>query len=461
MKKGELPKVGFQSNRIGFITLAATTILAIGATILSFSFGYFIIVQNLFYFPIILACIYYTRRGFAFSVIIACIYFILTVAFTHDSEILLQAFVRVLIFILVAGVITYLSSGQKRLAEKLRQQRDHLEDLIHERTWQLEKDITERKQAEHALSERYKELRCLYNIDEISSRTEFNDKEIYKKVINVLPQAWQYPEITVARLTLHGKKFETKNYRDTEWKQSADINIYGVKAGEVEVNYLKKRPELDEGPFMKEERYLINSIAEQLARITETKQVEEEHLKVIEYRELDKLKTNLLSTVSHELRTPLAGIKGYTTLLLDYYNKLKRKQIWETLKAIDSSTDRLTELIEHLLDMSRLDAGLLRLNLETVKPSDIFLAAVSEAKLRAPNYKFKTEINHQLPMITADVKRLRQVIDNLLDNAIKYSPEGIEITVRAKINAEELLVCVADQGMGIPAAEVTKIFDRM
>jgi PAS domain S-box-containing protein len=195
--------------------------------------------------------------------------------------------------------------------------------------------------------------------------------------------------------------------------------------------------------------------------IAEHRRAEEEHHKVDEYRELDRLKINLLSTVSHELRTPLAGIKGYTTLLLDYFTKLRRKQIWDALKAIDSSTDRLTELIEHLLDMSRLDAGLLRLNLETVKPSDIFLAAVSEAKLRAPNYKFKTEINHQLPMITADVKRLRQVIDNLLDNAVKYSPEGIEITVRAKINAEELLVCVTDQGMGIPAAEVTKIFDRM
>ena len=83
--------------------------------------------------------------------------------------------------------------------------------------------------------------------------------------------------------------------------------------------------------------------------------------KVIEYRELDRLRTDLLSTVSHELRTPLAGIKGYTTLLMDYYNKLKRTQKWESLVAIDSSTDRLTDLIDHLLDMSRLDSGLFRL----------------------------------------------------------------------------------------------------
>ena len=194
--------------------------------------------------------------------------------------------------------------------------------------------------------------------------------------------------------------------------------------------------------------------------ITARMQAEEEHKKVIEYRELDKLRTSLLSTVSHELRTPLAGIKGYVTLLLDYFNKLKTAQKWESLEAIDQSTDRLTELIEHLLDMSRLDAGLLRLDLQPIEPQNIFLTAVEEAKLRSPKYRFKTKVAARMPIVTADAKRLRQVIDNLLDNAVKYSNEGTEIVVQTEVKQGELLVGVADQGRGIPATEIKKIFDR-
>jgi two-component system cell cycle sensor histidine kinase/response regulator CckA len=204
---------------------------------------------------------------------------------------------------------------------------------------------------------------------------------------------------------------------------------------------------------------LIGTVAV-FENITRRRQAEEEHRKVIEYRELDSLKTNLLSTVSHELRTPLASIKGYSSLLLMYDRKLEKAQKRESLEAIDRSTDRLTELIGHLLDMSRLNAGMLRLNMASVKPSTILLAAVTEARLRAPKYKFNEKIKRQLPALTADSGRLRQVIDNLLDNAIKYSPEGTEITVCSEIKGEELLVSVADHGRGISAQEVDKIFDR-
>jgi PAS domain S-box-containing protein len=194
--------------------------------------------------------------------------------------------------------------------------------------------------------------------------------------------------------------------------------------------------------------------------ITERLQAMEEHQKNIEYKEIDRMKTNLLSTVSHELRTPLAGIKGYVTLLLDYYTKLKKTQKWESLEAIDDSTDRLTELIEHLLDMSRLDSGLFKLHLVPVDAHDVIATAIKEAKMRAPNYHFSITMASRLPEVTADAKRLRQVIDNLLDNAIKYSAEGTEINIKAEVKAGELKISVIDQGRGIPEGEKDKIFDR-
>jgi len=197
------------------------------------------------------------------------------------------------------------------------------------------------------------------------------------------------------------------------------------------------------------------------ADVTARMQAIAEHEKIGEYKELDKLKTNLLSTISHELRTPLASIKGYASLLLMYNEKLEEKQKNESLEAIDRSTDRLTELIDHLLDMSRLDAGLLRLGLDTVNPKDLVTAAVEEAKMRAPRYRFSKEINGRLPGIIADGRRLRQIIDNILDNAIKYSPQNTEITVRAEVKGADLLFSISDHGRGIPESEFKKIFERM
>ncbi|MBA7585384.1 Sensor histidine kinase RcsC [subsurface metagenome] len=94
----------------------------------------------------------------------------------------------------------------------------------------LEVEITEHKRAEHDLTERVKELRCLFGLEMIGARPGLTLDELYREVVKILPQSWQYPKITAARLTLYGKRFEAKNYRDTEWKQSSDINVYGVKA---------------------------------------------------------------------------------------------------------------------------------------------------------------------------------------------------------------------------------------
>ncbi|MFC2003370.1 PAS domain S-box protein [Chloroflexota bacterium] len=141
---------------------------------------------------------------------------------------------------------------------------------------QRDREEKSRKLAEYDLAERVKELQCLYGIDMIGAKSEFTMNEIYEEVVKLLPQSWRYPEITGARLTLQDKKFETNNYRDTDWKQSAVIKAFGVEAGEVQIVYLEEKPELDEGPFLKEERHLITSVAEQLARITEAKQAEEQ-----------------------------------------------------------------------------------------------------------------------------------------------------------------------------------------
>jgi len=183
--------------------------------------------------------------------------------------------------------------------------------------------------------------------------------------------------------------------------------------------------------------------------------------KMFEYEELDRLKGNLLSTVSHELRTPLAIIKGYSTMLVDYDRKLKTREKQEYLRSIDAATDRLTELVDHLLDLSRLEAGLLILKKKPSSILNLIQEAVSEANLRVPAHKITAEVREALPTVEVDTRRIRQVLDNLIDNAIKYSGEGTRVVVESGYLNSEVWVSVADQGVGIPAEDLERVFDRM
>jgi len=130
------------------------------------------------------------------------------------------------------------------------------------------------KRLKRSLGEREKELQCLYEITRIIEKPGLTLDEIYQEVAELLPRSWQYPEVTCAQLTIDGKEFKTANYRETEWKQSADIKVHDMKAGMLVVGYLEDRPASDEGPFLKGERLLIDAIAERLGRITERKQTE-------------------------------------------------------------------------------------------------------------------------------------------------------------------------------------------
>ncbi|MDP2931594.1 MAG: PAS domain S-box protein [Chloroflexota bacterium] len=192
--------------------------------------------------------------------------------------------------------------------------------------------------------------------------------------------------------------------------------------------------------------------------ITERRQLER---KIYEYEELNKLKGNILSTVSHELRTPLATIKGYSTMLLDYERKLRPGEKRECLESIDKATDRLTDLVDHLLDVSRLEAGLLKLQKTPTQLADLVREAVVQAHLRTHDHKITLKLEKDLPLVDVDSRRIWQVLDNLIDNAVKYSKEGTEVTVSVRQVELKLLISVADQGIGIPPEDLDKVFDKM
>ena len=147
-------------------------------------------------------------------------------------------------------------------------------------------DITERKRAEVQVRERMKELSALYSLAELARREDITPDELYKEIANILPKSWLYAEITCARLVIDDSEFRTKNFAESPWMQSAPIMVNREVVGRIEVGYLEERPEGGEGPFLKEERLLINAIAEQLGRIIERKQAEENLARLSQQNEL-------------------------------------------------------------------------------------------------------------------------------------------------------------------------------
>jgi PAS domain S-box-containing protein len=142
------------------------------------------------------------------------------------------------------------------------------------------RDITERKKIEEELKEyrdrleymvveMTKELNCLYGLSKIIEEKDVTKEEILKRTVELLPPAWQFPEVTCVRIIIDSTEYKTENFKETKWKQASDIIIENEKIGIVEVSYLEEMPSFDEGPFIKEERDLIDEIAERLGRTFE------------------------------------------------------------------------------------------------------------------------------------------------------------------------------------------------
>ncbi len=137
------------------------------------------------------------------------------------------------------------------------------------------RDISERKRVEIALRERYKELNCLYSISLLERKADLSIEELLQKTADLLPPSWLYPEIAHGRVTLDGKEYSTQGFMESPWKQTADVIVNDEKIGMVQVFYEKETAHEYEGPFLKEERALINDIAKRLSETIEHKLADE------------------------------------------------------------------------------------------------------------------------------------------------------------------------------------------
>ena len=214
------------------------------------------------------------------------------------------------------------------------------------------------------------------------------------------------------------------------------------------------------GRFNRDDELLLGSFADQAALALERAQLTEVASRAAVLAESDALKSALLSAVSHDLRTPLATIMASATSLLDRSVAWRDEERVEFLQAIDEEAHRLSRLVSNLLDLSRIDGGALRPAKEWYDVAEVIADVASRLAKLAPDHHVTTDVESDLPLIRFDYVEIAQVLMNLGENAIKYTPPGTEVTLAASGRVDAIELAVSDNGPGIPPPFLPRLFER-
>lgn len=310
-----------------------------------------------------------------------------------------------------------------------------------------------------SLKERVKELECLYNISEISYKKQsYSLHEVIEDILKVLPKGWQYPEFTCAKIVFDKKVFATPNCQQTEYNQSSTINLNGINRGKVEISYLHKTPELDEGPFLKEERTLIDSIAKKLALII-NRHEEQEEKKILESKLIhaDRLVTigELTAGIAHELNEPLGSILGFAQLIKSK-DKIP-KSINNDLDKIIKSSIHARQVIRKLMTFSKYEESPSeKVNINAIINDGLYFL---ESRCKKENIEIIKTLEENLPFIEGNPVQMHQVVVNLSVNAIQAMPNGGKLIMQTYSNTKKVVLVIQDTGIGISKDYIPKIFN--
>lgn len=334
------------------------------------------------------------------------------------------------------------------------------------------RDITNIKQTEetlvrrsHDLAERIKELNCIYSIFKLLEKQYLSWDEVFMGIVNLIPPAWQYSAITCARLVIQDREFRTANFRETAWKQQSNISVYGEKIGILEVCYLEKKPNADEGPFMKEERDLISAIADHVGKDIEHKQLHESLEQankrlVNEHRQrkdlskkliklLEKDRQNIAMELHDQVGQTLTSIKINLEVT---ENQLKSNDINLNTGGIQSAKEKVTQAIR---DIKNISHGLRPAMLDT-------LGLVSALRELFNEVERESDIDIQffsrkIPKHFCKEKEIAiyRIAQESLNNAIKHARTK-QVFVSLVKKDQRALLSVEDDGVGFEPGKIMK-----
>jgi signal transduction histidine kinase len=314
------------------------------------------------------------------------------------------------------------------------------------------------QRAQWALRERVKELTCLYGIARIVEQPGLALEDVLQRIVGLLPSAWQYPDVTAAAITFDGHCQANPGFRSDAQRQSASIVVLGESRGAVEVVYLEEKPDVHEGPFLAEERSLIDEVARQVGLWVERREGDEEKARLQrQLRHADRLATigQLAAGVAHELNEPLGGILGFAQLARKSPGLPARADA--DLGKIVNASLHAREIVRKLLIFARqMPAAKTKADLNRVVTEGLYLV---EARCATEGIRLERDLDPALAGIVADPGQLQQVLMNLVVNGIQSMPGGGRLTIRTRNRPGGVVLSVEDSGAGMDEETLREIFN--
>lgn len=311
--------------------------------------------------------------------------------------------------------------------------------------------------AHASLRERIKELTCLYSLTQLIENPGIQLSEFFQGVVELLPSAWQYPEITVVRISFDGCCYVTSEYQECLHKQCVNLVVNGQQRGSLEAGYTHEKPDLDEGPFLKEERSLIDTVARQIAILIERRETAEEKSRLQDQlRHADRLATigQLSAGVAHELNEPLGNILAFAQLASKEPGV--PEQVFQDLEKIVRTSLHAREIIKKLLLFARqMPLRKMQVKLNTLVEDGFYFL---ESRCRKDGIIIEQDLAAGLPVIVADPSQLNQVLVNLVVNAIHAMPGGGTLKISTRASGRNAVLSVEDNGIGMTPEVMKQIF---
>lgn len=361
----------------------------------------------------------------------------------------------VFMLMLVTGLIY---GGFRYRVKTIEGQKRRLEKLVAEKT--------------HALDERVKELGCLYGISKLDEKKE-NIEDILHGTARLIPFAWRYPEATCAQISLDHQMYASDNFKETQWRQSQEIIVLGRSVGAIDIYYLEEKPEIDEGPFRKEERNLINVIAQRLGYIIGLKQAEEERWMLeVQIRHSQKMEAigTMAGGIAHNFNNILASIIGYAEMVKREIPE--HSKCYEYIGRVLGSAHRATDLVRQIMAFSKQKDSPKAPYTPEVLLYEV-LDSINESIHK--NIIVDEKISFEIGKINLAPSQFKTVVGNICMNALDamggghgvlgVTLENIELKkedLRGELDVESgdfVKLTIRDTGHGIAPENMTRIFD--
>jgi len=271
------------------------------------------------------------------------------------------------------------------------------------------------------------------------------------------PLSYRSPDMRIAQWVFNNAR---PAGRGTDTMPESEAVYFPMVGGAGPFGVLAIAPANLRRVFLPEQRRLIDTFVSQIAQATERLRLMKETQAAKLAVEAESLRNSLLSAIAHDFRTPLASILTASSGLLDRKTKLSEPETRELTETVYEEAQRMTRLANNILQMARLEGGVVRLNREWYPIDEIVGGVLARLNARLAHHQIDTRLPEELQLIKVDAVMIEQVFENLVENAVKYTPPGTRIELGASVSPSTASFWVADEGPGLRAGQEELVFQK-